>query len=238
MLHRFDLHVHSYYSGDGASSPESLVAQAKRRGLSGIAITDHNSCRAMDHCLDSGLMTADGKAVDGFLVIPGVEVSTADGHLLCIGVTMPRRVNVPALDVEREILERGGVAIPAHPYDRWRAGIREEILEKMQTNVIEGFNAAVTSKSYNEQAKLYAARRGKVTTAGSDAHHASAVGFASTGFELPELSVAALLEALPRGGETDENYLTKWEGIKKHFGNWFRMFNPTPKPKVRPENID
>lgn len=237
MLHRFDLHMHSYYSGDGVSSPESLVAAAKARGLSGIAITDHNSCRAVDHCLAAGLMNTDGTAVDGFLIVPGVEVSTGDGHLLCIGATLPEMVGVPAIEVEREILSRGGLAIPAHPYDCWRAGIREGTLDKMQTKIIEGFNAAVTSKSYNEQAKAYAARTGKAVTAGSDAHHASAVGFASIGLELEELTVAALLEALPRGGVCDENYLTRWEGVKKHLGNWFRIFNPKPKPTVHPENV-
>ncbi len=58
--------------------------------------------------------------MDGFLVVPGVEVSTADGHLLCIGTTLPNMLGKPALEVEAEIHARGGVAIPAHPYDRWR----------------------------------------------------------------------------------------------------------------------
>jgi predicted metal-dependent phosphoesterase TrpH len=238
MLYRFDLHMHSYYSGDGSNSPEALVAAAKARGLSGIAITDHNSCRAVDHCLAAGLMREDGMAVDGFLIVPGVEVSTADGHLLCIGTTLPKMVGVPAIDVEREILARGGLAIPAHPYDRWRAGIREEVMDQMQTNIIEGFNAAVTSRDYNGQAKLYAARRGKVTTAGSDAHHASAVGFASIALEMNELSVAELLRVLPLGGVCDENYLTRLEGLKKHFGNWFRLFNPSPKPVVQDDQSE
>jgi hypothetical protein len=238
MLHRFDLHMHSYYSGDGSNPPEALVAAAKARGLSGMAITDHNSCRAVEHCLAAGLMRADGQAVDGFLIIPGVEVSTADGHLLCIGTTLPKMIGVPALEVEREILARGGIAIPAHPYDRWRAGIREDILDQMQTNIIEGFNSAVTSRDYNVQAKHYAARRGKVTTAGSDAHHASAVGFASIALEMEELSVAELLRVLPQGGICEENYLTRREGIKKHLGNWFRLFNPTPKPAVTEEQME
>jgi len=238
MLHRFDLHMHSYYSGDGSNPPEALVAAAKARGLSGMAITDHNSCRAVEHCLAAGLMRSDGQAVDGFLIIPGVEVSTADGHLLCIGTTLPKMIGVPALEVEREILARGGIAIPAHPYDRWRAGIREDILDQMQTNIIEGFNSAVTSRDYNVQAKHYAARRGKVTTAGSDAHHASAVGFASIALEMEELSVAELLRVLPQGGICEENYLTRREGIKKHLGNWFRLFNPTPKPAVTEEQME
>jgi predicted metal-dependent phosphoesterase TrpH len=229
MLHRFDLHVHTFFSADASSAPEALVAAARRRGLSGIAITDHNSCDAIPYCLKHGLMNAEGTPVDGFLIVPGVEVSTGDGHMLCIGTTLPEMIGTPAVEVEAVIHERGGVAIPAHPYDKWRAGIREEVLDELKTPVIESFNAAVTSRSFNEQARAYALRTNRRTTAGSDAHHASAVGTASTGFELDEFSVAGLLRAIPRGGELNETYLTRVEGFKKHFGNWFRVFNRDPR---------
>ncbi len=230
MRYRFDLHVHSFFSSDAASSPESLVAAAKKRGLDGIAITDHNSCRAGAYCLEKGLMNADGTAVDGFLIVPGVEVSTADGHLLCIGVTLPDMIGVPAVEVERAVLAQGGVAIPAHPFDRWRAGIRPEVLRTLRTPVIEVFNAAVTARGFNHQALAHASERGLVGTAASDAHHASAVGTAVTSFEMEDLSVAELLRAIPKGGEREERYLTRVEGFKKHFGNWFRVFNPAPRP--------
>ncbi|MGH8047884.1 MAG: CehA/McbA family metallohydrolase [Chthoniobacterales bacterium] len=232
MLHRFDLHVHSFFSGDAASSPEQLVAAARAKGLSGIAITDHNSCESAAYCLQHGLSNVEGTPVDGFLVVPGVEVSTADGHLLCIGTTLPDMIGKPAIEVEQAIHDRGGVAIPAHPYDKWRAGIREEVLREMRTPVIEVFNAAVTSRNFNAQARDFAAAVGKVGTAGSDAHHASAVGTANTGFDLDEFSVAGLVRAIPRGGMLNETYLSRYEGMKKHFGNWFRVFNRSPeKPK-------
>ncbi len=229
MLYRFDLHVHSFFSADAASSPEDLIAAARRKGLAGIAITDHNSCESAEYCLKHGYANQEGTPVDGFLVVPGVEVSTADGHLLCIGTTLPNMLGKPALEVEAEIHARGGVAIPAHPYDRWRAGIREEVLKQMTTPVIEGFNAAVTSRSYNVQARTFAAAHGKVTTAGSDAHHASAVGTAATGYELEEFSVAGLLRAIVAGGVPEEVYLSRIEGFKKHFGNLFRKFNRDPR---------
>lgn len=229
MLHRFDLHVHSFYSADAASAPEQLIAAARARGLSGIAITDHNTCDAIEYCLSHGLMNPEGSPVDGFLVVPGVEVSTADGHLLCIGTTLPDLLGTPAVEVESAILEAGGIAIPAHPYDRWRAGIREEVLDQLRSPVIEAFNAAVTSRSFNLQAAAYAASRGKAGTAGSDAHHASAVGTASTGYELDEFSVSGLLRAIVNGGVRNERYLSRVEGFKKHFGNLFRSFNKDPR---------
>lgn len=233
MLHRFDLHVHSFFSADAASAPEQLIAAARAKGLSGIAITDHNTCEAIDYCLSKGLMNAAGTPVDGFLIVPGVEVSTADGHLLCVGATLPELIGTPALKVENAILAAGGVAIPAHPYDKWRAGIREEILDQMRTPVIEVFNAAVTSRAFNQQAAAYAIAHGKTGTAGSDAHHASAVGTASTAYDLDEFSVAGLLRAIVRGGERNETYLSRIEGFKKHFGNFFRAFNKDPRKPAR-----
>ncbi len=66
-------------------------------------------------------------------------------------------------------------------------------------------------------------------TASSDAHHASAVAVSSTTFDLEKLDVAHLLTALRTGGEPQGNYLSFREGLKKHFGNWFRIANRRPE---------
>src|SRR5206468_11885551 len=84
-----DLHTHSLFSGDGVSSPEDLIAAARVKGLNGIAITDHNTCDAVNYLLLIGFMRPDGLRVDDFLVLPGAEVTTADGHLPCIGAELP-----------------------------------------------------------------------------------------------------------------------------------------------------
>jgi len=229
MLYNFDLHMHSFYSVDAAASPEQLIAAARVRGLSGIAITDHDSCEVHEYLLEKGLERADGLPVDGFLIIPGMEVSTAHGHMLCIGTTLPVMRDQPAQVVFDAIRERGGVAIPAHPYDRWRAGIHETVLNDMPLEAIEVFNAAVSHRAYNEQAHAYATKRGLSMTAASDAHHASAVGISATAFEMENLSVADLLAALRSGGTPAGKYLSRLEALKKHFGNFFRMANPRPR---------
>lgn len=224
MVYRFDLHVHSFFSGDGASPPEDLIAAAQARGLSGIAITDHDTCEVHQYLEHRS-------RPDGFLVVPGVEVSTAEGHLLCIGTTLPRMRGMPAQEVVKAIRERGGVAIPSHPFDRWRAGIRAAVLDTLDLEVIEVFNAAVTSRRYNEEALEYARQRGLKMIAASDAHHASAVGVSATAFEMNELTIPALLAALRKGGAPEGNYLSFREGVKKHFSNWFRKINRRPPPR-------
>ena len=221
MLHRFDLHVHSFFSKDATGSPESLIAAARAKGLSGIAITDHDTCEAHEYLKDH-------PAPAGFLVVPGVEVSTAEGHLLCLGLTLPFLKGTPAAKVMEAVKSGGGLAIPAHPFDQWRAGIRPAVLDALDLEAIEVFNAAVTSKSYNDKALAYARGRGLKMTAASDAHHSSAVGASTTAFEMEELTVPALLAAIRRGGQPDGHYLTFREGVKKHFANWFRKVNPRP----------
>jgi predicted metal-dependent phosphoesterase TrpH len=230
MIHRFDLHVHSWFSADAAHEPEALIAAARAAGLSGIAITDHDTCAVHEYLLSKGLERADGLPVDGFLVIPGVEVSTAQGHLLCLGTTLPWMKHEPVEKVLKAVEERGGFAAPAHPYDGWRAGIREHVLETLPLEAIEIFNAAVTSRSYNEKARVYAEKRGLLGLAGSDAHHSGAVGMAVTELDIPELSVAAVLAGLRAGKvRLDARYLSRWQGIQKHFANWFR-FTKTHRP--------
>ena len=87
MPYKIDLHCHSWFSGDGVSSPESLIASARKKGLHGFALTDHNTSDGCHYLLDKGFMREDGLPVDDFLIIPGVEVTTAEApHLLCLGV--------------------------------------------------------------------------------------------------------------------------------------------------------
>lgn len=73
-----DLHIHSTFS-DGTMSPTRLVELAATRGLSGIAITDHDSVEGVDEAKIAG-------AHHGVTVVSGVELSvTCDGeqmHLL------------------------------------------------------------------------------------------------------------------------------------------------------------
>src|SRR4051812_13788360 len=166
MSYNIDLHCHSWFSGDGVSSPESLIAAAKAKGLHGFALTDHNTCDGCRYLLDKGLVREDGLAVDDFLIIPGVEVTTAEGHLLCLGAILPYMKGVPASDVCQAVHKLGGIAIPPHPYDLFRAGIREAVLDTLPIDALEVFNAATTLKRYNRMAFEYASARALPMTAG------------------------------------------------------------------------
>ena len=224
MTLRIDLHVHSLFSADGVSRPEDLIAAARAAGLNGFAITDHNTCDAVDYMISHGLMRADGQPVDGMLVIPGIEVTTADGHLLCLGCVLPSSLKgMPSAEVCRLAQEAGGLAVAPHPYDLFRAGIRESVLDTLPLDGLEVFNAATTLKRHNRKAYDYAQKRGLPMTAGSDAHHAGAVGVACTIVETDDFSVRGVLEALRRGTELEQQYLSTRQTIRKTWNNWFRL---------------
>ena len=223
MALNIDLHCHSFFSGDGVSSPEELIAAAKAKGLHGFALTDHNTCDGIHYLQDKGLIRADGQPVDGFLVVPGVEVTTSDGHLLCIGVTLPFLKGTPAADVCRMIHERGGLAIPPHPYDFFRAGIRESVLDVLEIDALEVFNAATTLKRYNRQAFDYAARRKLSMTAGSDAHHEAAIGTAYTILRTRNFSVQGIIDQVRHSTELNQRYLTPKDSLRKTWNNWMRL---------------
>jgi len=223
MSFKIDLHTHSFFSGDGVSSPEELIAAARAKGLHALAITDHNTCDAISYLLDQGLMREDGKPVDDFLIIPGVEVTTIEGHLLGIGVTLPNLKGRPAREVCELIHDRGGLAIPPHPYDLFRAGIRFSTLEALPVDAIEVFNAATTLRRYNRYAFKYAQLRKLPMTAASDAHHYAAVGTAYTIVNADDLSVKGILEQIVRGTELNQHYMTPKDSLRKTWNNWMRL---------------
>lgn len=218
-----DLHCHSFFSGDGVSSPEDLIAAARAKGLHGFAITDHNTCDCVSYLLDKGLMREDGQPVDGFLVIPGVEVTTADGHLLCIGATLPNLKGTPAGEVCKIIHQHGGLAIPPHPYDLFRAGIRQDTLDVIEIDAIEVFNAATTFKRYNRQAFEYAQMRGLPMTAGSDAHHEAAIGTAYTILKTEDFTRQGVVTQIVRQNDLNQKYMSPKDSLRKTWNNWLRL---------------
>jgi predicted metal-dependent phosphoesterase TrpH len=219
-----DLHCHSRFSADGVAEPESMIAEARARGLHGFAITDHNTSVCYDYFCKIGMANKQGTPVDGLLIIPGQEITTAEGHLLALGVCMPDNLKgIPAHEAVTLIHVAGGLAIPPHPYDFFRAGIREPVLATLEIDAIEVFNAATTFKRYNKHAFDYAQERGLPMTAASDAHDSAALGTAYSILEADEFSVTGVLDAIRKGPALRQRYLTPKNALKKTWNNVFRL---------------
>ncbi|WP_123622518.1 PHP domain-containing protein [Halorubrum sp. CSM-61] len=113
-----DPHVHSDDSYDGHEPVELILEHAAEIGLDAVVITDHD-------VIGESKRAAEIADEYGLIGVPGVEVSTAHGHLLAVGVErMPPRRR-PYDETVAWIHERGGVAIVPHPFQRSRHGVRE-----------------------------------------------------------------------------------------------------------------
>ena len=98
---KLDLHVHTDRSSDGHTKIDQLVPNIRRAGLDGIAITDHN------------ILSTD--AIEDALIIPGIEISSSDGHIIGLGIASPVPRGLSADETIREIRKLGGVSIVVHP---------------------------------------------------------------------------------------------------------------------------
>lgn len=174
-----DLHCHSRFSFDSISKPADLVRAAAARGLTHLAITDHDTIE--------GALRARDLAPRGLTVIVGEEVLTRDGD--CLGLFLERPVppGLSLAETIEAIHAQGGLAGLPHPFDRLRrssglAGGREAALGPILPGLdfIEAFNARAVSPSANERAAELAVRQGLPGVASSDAHHVSEVAVACT----------------------------------------------------------
>ncbi|RMI20799.1 MAG: PHP domain-containing protein, partial [Calditrichaeota bacterium] len=78
-----DLHMHSTYS-DGSMTPEELFREAQARGLSAIALTDHDTVDGVPEFVELGKQY-------GIAAVPGVEISVDTklpnhGHMHILGL--------------------------------------------------------------------------------------------------------------------------------------------------------
>ena len=186
---KLDLHIHSLFSSDGRMDVRTIVQMAKALRLDGLAITDHNS-------LESAGKFADFKD-SGLLLVPGMEISSASGHILAYGIKTPIQKDLTIEDTIDRIKAAGGVAVASHPY-RKVTGLGEDNVVKGRFRHIEGFNGR-TRPAGNRMAVVLAKRIGANITGGSDAHFREEIGSAFTLVPDNVSSVAELLEAIFKG---------------------------------------
>ncbi len=160
----FDLHTHSLYS-DGIGTPEEMIKYAKSIGLDGIALTDHNEVE--------GALETLRLAPSDFRIIPGIEVSSAAGHILGLGITRIIARGLSASETVKRIHAAGGIAIAAHPFDRIRQGVGD-IIYSVDFDAVEVYNGHTMISSRSPREILKNLRVPAV--GGSDAHLLSEIG--------------------------------------------------------------
>lgn len=180
-----DLHIHTIYSYDGTASVPAVLARAKQIGIDVIAITDHDeiagSLRALELAPQYGLE-----------VIPGIEVTTAEGDLLALNVIEKIRRGRSLIETILDVRELGGFCIAPHPmagglgmkslnaYSIMRALRHPQAAQTLLG--IETFNATTIDKMSNHYAHILGERVGIAKLGNSDAHILEAIGLGTTEF--------------------------------------------------------
>ena len=191
---KIDLHVHTCYSYDSLVTREDLLFYARRCGLDGVAVTDHDR-------LDSAMKMARELPIP---ILPGMEVTSRDGHIVALAVQRPVPKGLSAEETVEKIHEYGGIAVACHPTAFFRGSLREHVSSKF--DAVEVINSSAFPFRYCVKKSMQVASRlGLPKVAGSDAHSGPEVGCAYSLIE-SDADVASVLEAIrkglctPRGG--------------------------------------
>ncbi len=185
-----DLHCHSRGSFDCLAAPGDIVKAASARGLTHLAITDHDR-------IDVALEARD-LAPAGLAVIIGEEVKTSDGDLICVFLERAIPPGLSAMDTIAAAREQGGLVGIPHPFDRMRGSLlRDAAMASLAPHVdwIETHNARVVGHG-NEDAATFALEQGRPGISVSDAHSVMEVGVAYTVLDGDPSTPAGLLAAL------------------------------------------
>jgi predicted metal-dependent phosphoesterase TrpH len=102
-----DLHIHTVYS-DGYGTPAAVLESARAAGMDVIAITDHDEIRG-------ALLAQELAAAYGVGFVPGIEITTADGHLLALFVEKLIPAGLSLEQTLQRVGDQGGLCVAAHP---------------------------------------------------------------------------------------------------------------------------
>ncbi|MDA8218014.1 MAG: hypothetical protein M0Z94_10400 [Dehalococcoidales bacterium] len=196
-LGKADIHIHSA-AGDGVTSPAGILEYVENHtDLDVIAITDHDE-------IAGSLEARELAARNGyrFQVIPGLEVTTREGHLLALFVEQ-RIPMLRSLEATIEAVHAlGGLCIVPHPMSWLTLSVgRRRLVQLCDKSSgfcldgIETFNPTIAGRvAWQAASALNREVLQLAETGGSDAHQAKQVGTARTLF--PGRTSADFREAL------------------------------------------
>ncbi|MDD4625137.1 MAG: PHP domain-containing protein [Candidatus Paceibacterota bacterium] len=159
---KIDCHNHSYWSYDGLHSPEQLIVSALKKGMDGIALTDHDTAKGWPEAIEAA------KKHNALLIL-GQEIKTDKGDVL--GLFLSKEVKSRnLLEAAKEIKGQGGIAVAAHPFhfpEQFRGDLKKyaEIFDG-----IEVFNGRLPNVLADKKARKVAEENNLAFFGGSDAH--------------------------------------------------------------------
>ena len=223
-MSKADLHIHTNAS-DGTFSPYQMLQYVSAEtDLAVLAVTDHDEIHG---ALEAAALAEQFPGVE---VIPGVEVSTFDGHLVGLWVETAFPVLRSAEWTIDAIREQDGVVIVPHPMSWLTLSFRQYTFKRLARkgytfDAIEVMNASPAGKMSYEKALEIQQRLGIAQVGGSDAHILEGIGKAHTLF--PGSTAADLRAAigqratLARGGYFDfDESMTYFRRKMRRYADW------------------
>jgi predicted metal-dependent phosphoesterase TrpH len=184
--------MHTLHSKDGLQNPHTLFKLMKKKGLRGLAPTEHWRAPTLK------MIERDGR-----FIIPACEYKTTDyGEVIGLFVT-EHIENRSFQEIAEDIHDCSGLVVLPHPrdplrkYTAIRCGLPDDIIEK-HVDLIEGINSRCIIDLFNKNAQKLAKRLKKPMTAGSDGHTFLEMGHAKTWLQDIETS-DDIYEELKRG---------------------------------------
>ncbi|MGB8780661.1 MAG: CehA/McbA family metallohydrolase [Candidatus Bathyarchaeia archaeon] len=169
MRLKIDLHVHTIYSVDSLITPKEVAYYAKKRGVDGVAVTDHDR-------LDSALRMSKEK---DFLILPGMEITSSDGHILALNIQDPVARGLTAEETVDRIHNAGGITIACHPGAMFKGSLGNHTTSMF--DAVEVINSsAIPFRHSVKRGEQIASRLKIARVAGSDAHYGPEIGCAYT----------------------------------------------------------
>jgi predicted metal-dependent phosphoesterase TrpH len=193
-LLRLDFHVHTVRSKDAHTEIEDLPRIIKAKGLDGVAITEHDSF--------------DPPSFDDVLIVPGLEITSRDGHVIGLGLHDIISARLPADETIRRIHDQGGVAVIPHPYDPVCECVKLAQLNA-RPDAVETANADALSFHISNWLARRDAKKFKLPeVGGSDSHIPQSIGDAYTVVDAASRSVEDILDAVRNGRVHAEGHAT------------------------------
>jgi predicted metal-dependent phosphoesterase TrpH len=240
-----DLHIHTIHSWDGTCSVEAVLKQAAHIAkLDVIAITDHDEIQGAQVALELAPRY-------GIEVIPGCEISTADGHLLALFIPKKIPANLSVFETVLRVWELGGLCIVPHLEAKRSHGMHRQVVRdalkdgRVQQTLLgmETFNAGLFDKSSNQKAAKLSQELNLAKMGSSDSHLNWTIGQGITLF--PGHTASELRTAIE--GRTTVSYPVKNTAFALIFLSWLRgyflrragwvEFNRYPAAPVRLERM-
>ena len=217
-MYKMDSHIHSEYSPDSKSKLKDIFKVAKSRNIDIIAISDHNT---VDGSKEARRLTKK----DDLLVIPSIEISSIEGHILGFGCEEKIDRDLPAAETIDLIHDQSALAIIPHPYCFYRHGLLcKADYKDLKIDAIETKNARFMVGYCNNKAKNLSKNENLPSLGASYAHYFKFVGDCYSKIDC-EKDIDSVLKSIKKGkveafGKGTSNiklskYLFEYKVLKK-----------------------